>query len=111
MAKAKSAQFPYPFDHVFDAVTVALQRVKWKVKSSDRTLGYFRAKVGVNFWTWGEDLSINLDRVSSNATLVRVQGKAPYQLFDWGRTGRDIDKFMMQLERVLRESTMTKQTG
>jgi hypothetical protein len=69
----------------------------------DRALGHFEAKVGTSLWTWGEEFSVNLATIVQGFTRIQVWGRVRYHYYDWGKTRKDIDRFIYMRQIVLKE--------
>ena len=99
----RTVDLSYPFEKVWEATWTALPLAGWELTRADRTQGHFDAKVGVNLYTWREDFSMDLTKNDEGSTRIHVWGKVRHQLYDWGKTRRDIDRFISLLQITLRE--------
>ncbi|HZY94103.1 MAG TPA: hypothetical protein VFE98_04475 [Candidatus Bathyarchaeia archaeon] len=93
---------PYPFQRVWDAAWTALPLAGWELNGANRALGHFDAKVGMSIWTWGEDFTVNLEKLGDASTRIQVWGECG-QSYDWGKTRQDIDRFISLLQITLTE--------
>jgi hypothetical protein len=93
----------YPLQSVWEAAWTALPLAGWELTRADRARGHFEAKVGTSLWTWGEEFSVNLAKIGDGSTRIQVWGRVRYQYYDWGKTRKDIDRFIYMLQIVLKE--------
>jgi len=100
---ARAVDISFLFESVWEAAWNALPLVGWELTGTDRAQGRFDAKVGVSMYTWGEDFSVNLARVGERSTRIQVWGRVRHQYYDWGKTTKDIDRFISMLQLILKE--------
>ncbi len=101
--QGRTVDIPYPFGRVWDAAWTALPLAGWELNTANRALGRFDAKVGMSIWTWGEDFTVNLEKLGEASTRIQVRGRVRHQRYDWGKTRQDIDRFISLLEITLKE--------
>ena len=65
-------KFPYGYDEVFEAVVEAISEVDFNLKSQDKTIGRITASTGMSLFSWGENLTIVVERDGSNNTVVAI---------------------------------------
>jgi hypothetical protein len=88
-------------DALREAVARALSALGWTAYGnwSGRC---FVAEVGYNFWSWGEKISVEIDREGK----IRVESRCmlPTQCFDWGKNQCNVDAFLEEVAQKLRGS-------
>jgi|SRR5437870_1278668 len=65
--------FPFAYEKVFDGLVAILGPAGFAVKSQDRVIGRIVASTGVSGFSWGENLAIQVQRLSENSTDVLIQ--------------------------------------
>jgi hypothetical protein len=65
------------------------------------------AEVGVNFWSWGEKVSVEIDR--GGTISVESRCRLPTQCFDWGKNQRNIDAFFQLVDEKSRQTGQTSE--
>lgn len=87
-------------DALREAIARALSALGWTAYgnwSGNR----FVAEVGVNFWSWGEKINVEID---PNGT-IRIEStcRLPTQCFDWGKNQRNVDAFFELVDEKSRQ--------
>jgi hypothetical protein len=97
-----AAQFPNSSQEVFNAVLEAANRMPgMKVKQADPNSGYVLISIGVNFWSWGEDLPIQITETAPGQTWLQIASSSKFALIDFGKNQRNVDKLMRTVAEVL----------
>ncbi len=65
-------KLPFPYDDVFDAVVAVIPTIGFKLKSQDRVIGRITASTGMSLFSWGENLTIVVEKVEDRSTLVAI---------------------------------------
>jgi hypothetical protein len=66
-------KFPFPYDDVFDGIIAVIPAIGLKLKSQDRVLGRITASAGVSVFSWGENLTIIIEKVDDKNTTVAIE--------------------------------------
>ena len=66
-------KFPFDYEAVFDAVVVSLPQAGFSLKSKDRVIGRISASTGMSIFSWGENLTILVEKVDDKSTLVAIE--------------------------------------
>jgi WD40 repeat protein len=67
-------KFPFSYDEVFDALLVILPRNwSWTLKSKDRLLGRLAVSTVGSFFSYGENLTIKLEKIDDSNTLLIIE--------------------------------------
>ncbi|HYG52875.1 MAG TPA: hypothetical protein VD905_18360 [Flavobacteriales bacterium] len=70
----------------------AMTELKWKqIESDDHELV---ARVGVNFWSWGEVVTVS---VVGNKVSFHSRCWGTYQVVDWGKNRKNVYKLLDQM--------------
>ena len=83
--------YPYPYKIMFNTVIEALIESGFKILVIDEFYGIIRAKTKISFKSWGEVIVANLVRTPHGIQIV-ITSHA-HQLYDWGKSKENIDKF------------------
>ena len=71
--QATEQKLPFPHDNVFDGLMETLPKSGFTVKSSDKLIGRIVFSTGWSLFSWGENLTIVLEKVDEQTTNVRIQ--------------------------------------
>jgi len=97
-----AALFQNSREEVFNAVLEAVNRVPgMKVKQADQTSGYILITVGVNLWSWGEDLPVQITESAPRQTWLQIASSSKFALIDFGKNQRNVDRLMASVSEVL----------
>lgn len=77
-----------------DAVVFSLDAAGWRY--SEVSDGVFKAKVGLNGWSWGERLTVTLEE--PNHITIESKCVYPLQCLDWGKNKQNVDLFLVHFE-------------
>jgi hypothetical protein len=93
-------EFPGTRDQLIQASQEAAQRSGLKVRNADPASGRVEARAGFSFWSYGENVSI---QVGDTASTVDVRSEClwPTQFIDWGKNKRNVTRFFQQLATLL----------
>jgi len=100
----KSEIFPYPFDRAFNAVCAICKEFDWNIRESDLKSGHITAMVFTSTLSWGEEVSIDLNRVGEKETSVCVKSKSSGSIFSPIKNRMNIKKLFEELERSLKSA-------
>lgn len=99
--KEKFASFPHSFKKVFDAAQTACKRLDWRIEKSDERKERIQAIVGVSTLSWGEKVSINMNKINDRSSGVHVTSKSYGSILSMLKNPINISKFLKELEKVL----------
>jgi len=105
----RSETFPYPLKKVFDTVYDICEKFGWGIRESVPRAGHITAMVFMSTLSWGEEVSIDLNKVGDKKTNVHVTSKSSGSIFSPIKNRMNIRKLFKELERSL--STLSKQPG
>ena len=66
-------KFPFAYDDVFDGVVASLPQAGFSLKSKDRVIGRITASTGMSIFSWGENLTIIVEKIDDKSTLVAIE--------------------------------------
>ena len=72
-SQSTQQKFPYGYDQVFDSVIAMIPQIEFSLKSQDRTIGRVTASTGMSLFSWGENLTIVVEKVDSTTTSVGIE--------------------------------------
>lgn len=87
---------------VFDAAARAIEALGMKTLAKDKNSGNIRATGGLNFFSAGTELLIEM-REKDGETTVTIEGKPKVKisLIDYGQSSRDIRRTFEKMEELL----------
>jgi hypothetical protein len=85
---------------LLDALDDALEALNWRADYLG--LSSLTARVRMNYWSWGERLTI---AVSDEILHVRSECVLPTQCLDWGKNQRNVEQLFLLLAEILNPRT------
>lgn len=105
----KSNRIVVDFDRqtTWDAMLKALEKAKRgsiKVESVNKTTGHILINIGVSLFSWGENVTININPIDEKQTEVTLTSGSKFALIDWGKNKKNItnlvELFSDELEAI-----------
>jgi len=94
------SEFPFSKTEVFDAVVKAIPTIKgMKISSYDKITGRIKVKAGMSWWSWGEDIPIQLISVNESLTKIQITSSPKTGLMFGGAI--DMGKNRKNLELII----------
>lgn len=72
-SQSTQQKFPFPYDDVFNGVVAAIPHIGFSLKSHDRVIGRVTASTGMSLFSYGENLTIIVEKIDENSTLVGIE--------------------------------------
>ncbi len=94
------AQLPY--DKLFDLCVISLGLVKkCRIREENRSQGRIVAKAGINWKTWGDTISFDINRMNDGYTDVKVSSRptARTTLVDYGKNLENVETIVSFLKK------------
>ena len=88
------------YKRVFEEEKNTLSDCNFSIKESNIDSGTIKANVKMSIWSWGENIEILISKTSVG-TKVTFSSSAKAQLFDWGKSKRNINNFFEKLSKRL----------
>ena len=66
-------KLPFHYNDVFDALVASIPSIGFSLKSHDRVIGRIIASTGMSLFSWGENLTIIVEKIDDNTTLVAIE--------------------------------------
>lgn len=73
MGEITQQTFPYDFDSVFRALLLVIPQIGFVVKTSDPMIGRITATTGMSALSYGETVTMIIERVDGDNTRLRVE--------------------------------------
>lgn len=98
--------FPFSYDEVYDGLVKVLRQQKFKIKNEDRVIGRVTASAGMSLFSWGENLSLSIQRVDEGNTILSIDSSLKFGgNFTGGHRHRaNFDKIIMALSKQLQSA-------
>ena len=105
-SQATQQKFPFPYDAVIQGLASVLPHIGLKVKSVDPVIGRISASAGMSLFSWGENVTIVIERVEDNVTLVAMESalKVGFNAGGAHRHAKNFNKIIEALSRYLQQS-------
>jgi len=94
--------FNRDFKEVFDACKRAIEYYAFSIDSIDEENGIIYASSPPNIFSWGENIIVKLQQISTNNTKITVESSPKAQVFDWGKSRENERKILSYLKELLR---------
>ena len=72
-SQATQQKFPFPYDAVFDGLVKVIPQTGMRIKSHDKVIGRITASAGMSLFSWGENLTIVIERIDEVSALVSIE--------------------------------------
>jgi hypothetical protein len=66
-------KFPFAYDNVFDGVVGSIPKTGFSLKSQDRVIGRITASTGMSIFSWGENITIIVEKIDEKNTIVAIE--------------------------------------
>lgn len=66
-------KFPFTYDEVFNGIIAVMPSIGFKLQSQDQTLGRITASAGMSLFSWGENLTLIVEKVDTKITNVGIE--------------------------------------
>ena len=104
LREERTADIPFSYDKVWDAVRRAFEQSQWRVKKVDRVAG--RYEVLVNIPTdqlalsglLPEKFQVDITRIDANST--KVHAAIRFEQWHWGTTAWHVNTFFAELQKT-----------
>jgi uncharacterized membrane-anchored protein len=96
---SKSYSSNSPFGQVFTAAVQAVENCGWDITEKDEKEGRIVVRTEMSLLSWGEEIVIELSK-RENKTLMNVSSEPISQLFDSGKSSKNLEKFIRNLKKV-----------
>lgn len=93
----RDIELKMPLDRAFDLCVESLDRIiRCNITEEDRSQGRITAKTGINWKTWGDTISLRLNRLNDNTTHVIVSSRpaARSTLVDFGKNLENVQSII-----------------
>jgi hypothetical protein len=72
-SQATQQKFPFSYEDVFDGLTQVLPALGMNVKEADKVIGRINASTGMSLFSWGESLSLVVEKVDDSSCVVGIE--------------------------------------
>lgn len=91
-----------PAAAVFDAAARAVADLRgWKLLEVNRNAWYITASVSFNFWSYGEDITIQVTEPTPGRPSLTAVSSSKLALVDWGKNRANLRKLFAEIDAVL----------
>ncbi|MBI3586385.1 MAG: hypothetical protein HY088_04570 [Ignavibacteriales bacterium] len=102
-SQATQQKFPFKYDQVFDGLVRVIPQTGLTLKSEDKVIGRITASAGMSLFSWGENLTIIIEKVDENSTLVGIESslKLGANIAGTHRHQKNFDNIIQALSKYL----------
>jgi hypothetical protein len=72
-SQATQQRFPFGYDQVFEGLTKVIPQLGMNLKSQDKVIGRITASAGMSLFSWGENLTLVVEKLDEKYTLVSIE--------------------------------------
>lgn len=104
-SQATQQKFPFGYEAVFDSLLGAVQSAGMTVKTEDKLIGRVTASAGMSLFSWGENVTIVVESLSENSTLVAIDSalKMGANLTGSHRHQKNFNKIISEMSSQLKD--------
>jgi len=104
---ADDRQFPFDYDSVFDGIIAVMPQLGFGLKSQDRVIGRITAGTGMSLLSYGENVTIVVERIDDNKTMVAIESalKVGTNLFGSHRHAKNFNRLIEALSSHLQSAS------
>lgn len=104
-SQSTQQQFPYSADLVFDVLEKAVENADMSIKKSDRNLRRATVSVGMSLFSWGETVSISVNKIDDESCVVAMDSSLKFGANVTGahKHQKNFDKIIYSLSDLLKE--------
>lgn len=106
----KSLTYKLGYEKVFEEAKNALSDCEFIIQKTDEESGIIKAYVGASFRSYGENITITISE-TEKGTHVTAYSKARAVIFDWGKSGENVNNFFAALNERLHSKKMKSSFG
>ncbi len=102
-SQATQQKFPFPYEDVFNGLTQVLPAIGMNVKETDKVIGRINASTGMSMFSWGENLSLIVDKIDESSCVVGIESdlKMGMNLAGAHRHHKNFNKIISALSKHL----------
>ncbi len=91
-----------PYLQVFHQCKHSLKKNECEITSEDKDAGIIKAEHGISVDSWGENITVEFEKLEENYTLVKLtsKSKVPVTLVDWGKNEQNVKSIMETLQEM-----------
>jgi hypothetical protein len=96
-------KIPFSYDKTYDALVKAIPRAGLKLQSEDKLLGRITATTGISLMSYGENITLLVEKVDAESALVRIESslKVALNLFGGSKHQKNFDLLIAALSAEL----------
>lgn len=92
----------HPFERVMDVIEMAIYKIGFSVSGIDKIGGFVTAKKGMDMWSWGFNLNLQVFRMENGVQIqARSECSLPTQIVDYGKNKKNLEKLEQELNMLL----------
>lgn len=97
-----STSYDLPASVVFNAAAQAAQSLPgWRVVEVNQAGWYITASVSLNFWSYGENITVQIMEPSPGQPVMNVLSTSKFALFDFGKNRSNVNKYFAKVQYAL----------
>ena len=102
----QTIQVEAPLETVFDICIKTIEKIPAKVLKSDKTHGVIVAKTHMSLRSFGEKISVNLNKLTENSTQVQISSKSlvPTTIINSGENQDNVTRIAASLNGIFKDS-------
>jgi hypothetical protein len=107
-SQSTQQKFPFSYDAVFDGLVKTLPSSGLTVKTADKVIGRITASAGMSLLSWGENISIVVEKVDESSAIVGIDSslKVGANIYGAHRHQKNFDKIINELSQYLQKQSV-----
>ena len=103
------ATVPYSEDVVIEAIVESVKKLHgFELNNIDENMGHIIVKTGVSLFSWGESITINIEKAISNGTQIKIISTPKTGVMfggaaDMGKNRKNIDSLFSGISEELKD--------
>lgn len=109
-SQATQQKFPFSYEAVFAGLVDAIANSGMSIKSQDKVIGRVTASAGMSLMSWGENLTIIVEKIDENSTIVGIESSLKFgaNLAGAHRHQKNFNRIISSLSSILQERKVVK---
>jgi len=101
--QSTTQKFPFSFEDVYGGLLEVLPKEGFSIKDEDKLIGRITASAGMSMFSWGENLSLSVQKVDEDSCIVGIDSslKLGGNFTGTHRHQKNFDKIIMSLSKYL----------
>ena len=87
--------------NLYKACLNALKRLAITIEYTDKNEGLIKGFTKASMLSWGENITIRLNRIDDHQTEIDIKSNVSSQLFSWGKDSMNENNIITEIEKII----------